>query len=400
MEFRRCSKQDREQVENLWDYCFEKKDEPFFKYYFQHYCYAHNEVWGAFAEDKLQCMLHLNPYTIPIRGSEESVPYIVGVATAPAARGQHLMGNLMEACLKELKKQGLSFVYLMPIYAGIYLPYGFAFCYERLKYKWLKGKLTLSTSGSQSDALTFKAGAVLAGNQTLQQLFASMYNIYLQKVNNAPLRDPKDWEKLVGVYAGDGFKYVVVYKSDKAIGYLIYGVQENCLELVELISLEPCAKLALLQYVEQLAAPVERCEWLAEAWDTTYINLQDAAHAPQKLPFMMARCINTLAALSKLAAPKALAGEVVIKVEDKLLAENNCVALVSCQAGSLEVKEKALGVEPEVTMDIAAFTQLYFGFLSATELWEANRIEVTANEKLAFLDALFPKTNNWINEYY
>ena len=79
------------QVMALWDYCFEKKDEPFYQWYFQEYCLQHNLVVGGFSEDDghLQNMMHLNPYSILLRGQEERVPYIVGVATDPADRGRH-----------------------------------------------------------------------------------------------------------------------------------------------------------------------------------------------------------------------------------------------------------------------------------------------------------------------
>ena len=72
------------QVMDLWDYCFEKKDDPFYQWYFSEYCGKNNMVIGGFDEqDKLQNMLHLNPYMLNLRGTQQLTPYIVGVATAP-----------------------------------------------------------------------------------------------------------------------------------------------------------------------------------------------------------------------------------------------------------------------------------------------------------------------------
>ncbi len=51
-------------------------------------------------------------------------------------------------------------------------------------------------------------------------------------------------------------------------------------------------------------------------------------------------------------------------------------------------------------MDMAAFTQLYFGTFSAQELWEAGRLRTTKPEKLRLLDLLLPKCENYINEYF
>ena len=64
------------QVMALWDYCFEKEDDPFFQWYFREYCIRHNLILGGFSEEDghLQNMLHMNPYSILLRGQEEHVP--------------------------------------------------------------------------------------------------------------------------------------------------------------------------------------------------------------------------------------------------------------------------------------------------------------------------------------
>ena len=60
------------QVMRLWDYCFEKEEEPFYRWYFEEYCLQHNLILGGFSEEDghLQNMLHLNPYSILLRGQE------------------------------------------------------------------------------------------------------------------------------------------------------------------------------------------------------------------------------------------------------------------------------------------------------------------------------------------
>ena len=81
---------------DLWDYCFEKKGTPFYEWYFKEYALKQNRILGGFQDGRLQTMLHLNPYVLRVRGKDWKVPYIVGVATDPVARGQHAMGQLME----------------------------------------------------------------------------------------------------------------------------------------------------------------------------------------------------------------------------------------------------------------------------------------------------------------
>ena len=86
MDFRLLNSAFLPQAAELWDYCFEKKGDPFYEWYFSEYCLKQNSVIGGFDGDKLACMLHLNPYAITLRGQTLRLPYIVGVATAPEYR--------------------------------------------------------------------------------------------------------------------------------------------------------------------------------------------------------------------------------------------------------------------------------------------------------------------------
>lgn len=137
MNYKLVTEAELPQVMELWDYCFEKKEDPFFQWYFREYCLTHNLIMGGFSEatNRLVNMLHLNPYRILLRGREEVVPYIVGVATDPAARGQELTKGLLRASFRALHDRMSPFALLMPIYAGIYQKYDFAFCYQKHLYE-------------------------------------------------------------------------------------------------------------------------------------------------------------------------------------------------------------------------------------------------------------------------
>lgn len=88
MDFRVINNETLPEIMELWDYCFEKNNTPFFKWYFNEYCLKENTIIGGFdeADGKLMNMLHLNPYVINLRGRAVQMPYIVGVATAPEYR--------------------------------------------------------------------------------------------------------------------------------------------------------------------------------------------------------------------------------------------------------------------------------------------------------------------------
>lgn len=114
MDFRLLQESALSQAADLWDYCFEKKGTPFYEWYFREYALKQNRILGGFQDGKLRTMLHLNPYVLRVRGRDWKVPYIVGVATDPVARGHHVMGQLMDTAFTMLRAMKVPFVILNP----------------------------------------------------------------------------------------------------------------------------------------------------------------------------------------------------------------------------------------------------------------------------------------------
>ena len=104
MEFRLAGPQDRNVVEDLWAYCFEPKEHPFFRWYFANMYEPENVLLGI-QDDAVVCLTHLNQYELNIRGICFPVSYIVGLATHPAARRSGLGGKLLTASLKEMRRR-------------------------------------------------------------------------------------------------------------------------------------------------------------------------------------------------------------------------------------------------------------------------------------------------------
>ena len=421
MLFKVIENEEMAQVEELWNYCFEKREEPFFKYYFNEYCGFRNTVIGGFEkfdeELCLQTMLHLNPYTLRMRGREEIVPYIVGVATAPEARGQHLFAGLAKTSFRVLRKQGMDFVTLMPIYAGIYLPYEFSFCYFKKKYIWETGKLTLPRMKLESKKLALvhmelanpAAVSAYTGeepgeaktklyNEEVQPLFAYLYEELTAAYNGVPKRTDFQWEKLLSVHALEGTQAVLVHKDGEPQGYMFYSINNGTFRILELLAKNSSAEQRLLHYANMHINEASKVEWLAEPWNKAYIYFADAGQAPQLVPFMMARCLNPESALKKLQPQMNFTGELVVQLLDNVLEENNQLLHISGGAEGLHVETTA--VKPNIIMDTAAFTQMYLGALSAAELYEAGQIRCLQEDKLVVLDQLLPKCRNWINEYF
>ena len=384
------------QVMALWDYCFEKKEDPFFQWYFREYCLRHNMILGGFSEEDghLRNMLHLNPYSILLRGQEERVLYIVGVATDPADRGQNLTKELLQSAFRVLRRKECAFALLMPAYAGIYQKYDFAFCYCKHVYEIPIEKLVVPVPSGKLWIRHYSSYD--------SELFEGLYAALAEGYNGLAVRTDFQWQKLLVVHQLEKVQAAVVYHGSEPRGYMFYQITDDKTFFIqELVALTPDAKWSLLRYAVEHRSVADKLYWEAMEDDLTYLDFPDADRAGRLKPFMMARCFDAVQALRRYEVPENCPdGQVTLLLQDELLEENNCLVTLAVDTGSLYL-EKAAG-NADAVIAMGAFTQLYFGAFTFSQLVEAGKIRMRSYtpELLSFLDALFPKCVNFINEYY
>jgi len=393
MDFRFINKETLPQVAKLWDYCFEKKDSAFFVWYFSRYCLQQNKIIGGFdVEGNLTTMLHLNPYKLFLHNSIIEVPYIVGVATDPAARGQHLIGELFSTAFTLLRAAGTPFVFLMPINAGVYLTYGFAYTYYRHGYKMPLKALTVVCSDV---ALYLRRVELIEAKQELSKVYKAAMNNYHAYVE----RDARVWDNYVTASAEENLEVAIVYDGQDAIGYMIYSKENITFKIWELLALTGQAKNCLLEYARGFSGTFTQLDWLAAPDDLSFINFRDQAFTGQVTPFMMARIINVGKVLELLPVPEGCPETTfVMYVRDSFMQLNNVLIKITVTTEKLKLDNS---VEiPDVTLDIETLTQLYFGTFSVRSMLHNGKILVEKEEVVLLLEKLFPVKNNFINEYF
>ena len=117
----------RGEVYDLWQRNFQDPV-PYADFYFDQY-YGRNRVL-LHADDetgKINGSIHLNPYSVNVRGKAFAASYIVGVATDEEYRRQGIMREMLHETFSRLREEGAPFTYLMPADEAYYLPFGFRF---------------------------------------------------------------------------------------------------------------------------------------------------------------------------------------------------------------------------------------------------------------------------------
>lgn len=392
MDFRLLNARLLPQAADLWDYCFEKKGDPFFEWYFKEYCLKQNIIIGGFDGDKLACMLHLNPYAITLRGQQVRLPYIVGVATAPEYRGQHLTRPLLETAFTVLRAQGAAFALLMPINPAIYTPYGFSYCYYRHYYK-----LPLAELKHLPPVQNVKLVRYADITEGLAAADA-VYTACGQDLNGMAVRSQAKWQELLRGYAAEKVMLAAAMQNDRPVGYMLYSIADGMFKVQEMLTLNNEAQTALLRYAAGHLSDANILEWLAEPDNMAHLNFAGADYCGSVRPFMMARCINIRKALELLPVPQGTEGEATLLITDKFLPLNNGLLKIKAAGGVLT--HASTMDDEDVVMDVATFTQLVFGTFSFDALVRAGKIKVNNPHQSGFLRSLFSTQRNYINEYY
>ena len=220
-----------------------------------------------------------------------------------------------------------------------------------------------------------------------KELFEGLYAALAEGYNGLPIRTDFQWRKLLAVHQLEKMQAAVVYHGSEPRGYMFYHIEDKTFFIQELVALTPDAKWALLRYAGEHQSSAKKFYWEAMEDDYTWLDFPEADRAGRVKPFMMARedCPD---------------GQVTLLLQDELLKENNSLVTLIADTGSLYL-EKAAG-DADAVVPMGAFTQLYFGAFTFTQLVEAGKIRMRSYrpELAAFLDALFPRCVNFINEYY
>ena len=397
MEYRIATAQDTPHVENLWAYCFEPKEDPFFQYYFTN-CYEPENTMVGLEQGQLLSTVHLRQYNINVRGAVLPTSYMVGVATHPAARRGGVGGALLKSSLEELRNRGQALTILMPSKAAFYQQYG----WELYAHQWVNTMSLEDLRPMTDKSLSFG----LLNSVDQWTLLDPVYKAYTARLSGYAERGEKEWKRLLGSFFAEGVNIAVVRNDEGVIeGYAVYRLGQPEIPVSELVYTTRRAQRALLNYFYNHRSQGTTIRWNEGLHDTYYRFYPDGKSGHATMPFMMSRIVDVKAAFEAIPVnPEALMMPITMTfgVKDNLCEWNEGryeVQYGGALTPTVKKVSDTLDGDVDITVEVGALSQLLIGALTARDL--AFEGKLSANEEwLEFFDILYPEQKTYINEWW
>lgn len=173
-------------------------------------------------------MLHLNPYTLTVRGRDMNAHYIVGVATDEQFRRQGVMRELLAETFSRLRRSGESFTYLMPADENYYLPFDFRFGIRQLEQEIeCFGKAV----PPEQERFSFQAGLP----EDLEEV-CRMENDRREKQFAVCTRITPDYlRRMEKEVRSDFGRLVTAYRNGVYAGRFVMGAENDCMVLSQVV---------------------------------------------------------------------------------------------------------------------------------------------------------------------
>ena len=384
MNIRFAKESDKNNIIDIWNYCFD--DGPKFTDYYFNDKYKHENTIVVEDDEEIVSSLQLNQYNLKLNDKIYDTSYVVGVSTFPQARGKGYMKHIMDFTLNELYRKNQLVSILMPIDYRLYRKYGYEHCYDQIEYEIDIEDL----SGFKSKGFLKKAKL-----DNINDLI-NIENNFLKDLNGTIIRDKNYYENLFKeVESEDG--HIYIHEDELKDGYIIYFINNENIFVRELYYNNLNALKGILRFLYNHNTQCKKVTISSPIDDKIRFILSNPKTANIKLkPFMMGRVINLKKYLESLNIKSNENLSINISVKDDFIKENNKIFKIHLNNNKLNVESG--DYIPDVEFNINTITQLAFSYINGKEAYLLN--DLKENKKvIEFLDLIFVKKENYINEY-
>lgn len=271
----------KQQIKNLWNYCFYDSD-PYLSWYFDNVFKPENTV-VALEGDTVLAALQLLDFDVAIRNKIFPCSYIAGVSTLPEMRGKGLARQIMSFGEELAKSRGKEFALLTPSVDGFYEKFGYTSCYDRLDYSYCPTDYMPRKTGFVSK----RAGREDVGDmQQIYEKFVSEYDGYVE-------RKEKDFVEILDQYGLEtGGTYIFYDKNDEPAAYIVYDIENRNIYADEIAYTGEAGLHAVLEFIFAHNSQIDRVVIHAPSHGLLAETLYSGQIEIKKVPTVMIKSLN------------------------------------------------------------------------------------------------------------
>lgn len=324
------------------------------------------------------------PYEVYIDGTPMKMGGIAYVSSMPEGRHGGKIGSLLTEWQRVMRETGQYVSMLGPFSYEFYRKYGYEIGFDVLKYtipiehlRSFKGKYKMK-GYDKKDFSALKA----------------VYEVYAKKHNGSMRRDDRLWTEFTFKHFWDGpntrYTYVC-YDENTLKGYIIFSINsfnERKMNVLEIVYNDRETLDTLLSFIYSHQAQVGEVSISAPMDDMIQYMLPNPRVKREVGAGMMFRVVDVKAALLQKNAEGMENCSFSIKIKDSIAPWNETPYKVSVRDGKIHVSECS---NAEIECDIQAFSQLFVGYLTPSEVFRSGRLE-GKSDVVKEMDKMFKKS--------
>ena len=271
----------KQQVKDLWNYCFYDAD-PYLSWYYDNVFKPENTV-AAIEDDRVLSALQLLDFDVAIRGKIYPCTYIAGVSTVPEFRGKGLATMVMNYAEEIAKSRGKKFALLTPSIDNFYEKFGYTSCYERLEFSYMPGDF----KPKKGDCVAKKAGKADAGDME------KIYSDFCKEYDGYVKRSEKDFIDIIDQYSLEsGGVYIFYDKNDNPSGYIVYDLSDRTIFADEIAYTGKDGLNAILEFIYLHGSQIDRTVIFAPLHSLLNETLYSRAIEIKRIPTVMVKSLE------------------------------------------------------------------------------------------------------------
>lgn len=348
------------------------------------------DTYGVYDEQGLQAQVGIRHFQIYLGPKVVvSMGGVAGVSCLPASRGKGYIGKALAYSLEQMRDKGQVVSTLFPFSWDFYRGHG---------WEWvgLDRRYTIPSRIFKSDPNVENIRAARPDDRTR---IIDCYTKFSGNYRGMIQRTEKHWNDILN--DGDKkFTYTYLYENNGAVeGYLNHhGWDGKKTDLSEFICLTPQAQRAFLALLRRQEMQMEKFRWHAPDDDTLFHQYYHWDIETILSPKCQGRVVDVAGALHALKPEAGRAGAFTFAVRDEQAPWNAGTWQVEVVPGTVHVKQTSHA--PQLSLDIQALSQAYFGTPTVAQLRHAERLTVHDEAGFLSFQRLFNGPPMWMNDSF